>query len=190
MRNRSAVLLLVAALLLPACGDDDNDSGSDGAGTQATTQTDTQPDTGAQDGSVTRTEYIAEADAFCKKANAEAKVLNERAQDAVRGATGTKAQLEAIAPLLREGYEVQARSREEFKKIEYPAADRAIVEQLHAAYDKQTALVAELRDAAEAGDAARFRSVSTEQNRVKTTARRIAQDYGFKECGSGKNEAD
>ena len=185
VRNACAIVLLGAALALGACGDDDDDEASSPA-----TTTDTQTQTTTQADGVTKAEYIAEADAFCKKSNAEAKVLNERAQDAVRGARGAKAQLDAVAPILREGYEVQARSREEFKKIEYPPGDRATIEQLYAAYDRQTALVAELRDAAEAGDVARFRSVSEEQDRVKVRARGLARSYGFKECGSGKNEAD
>ena len=187
MRRMCTVILLGAGLLLAGCGgDDDNDSGDGGSTSQATTQAETT----TQSETVTREEYIAEADAFCKKANAEAKVLNERSREAVRGAKDAKAQLAAIAPILEEGYEVQRRSRVEFKKIEYPPADRAIIERLYAAYDKQTALVAQLRDAAEAGDLARFRRVTAEQVKVRTTARSLAQDYGFKECGSGKNEAD
>ena len=195
MRCLYATALVAAALLLAACGGDD-DSASESpekqptATTQPETRTGSTEDSGSTGDSPTREEYIARADAFCKQANAEAKGLNERLQEAVRGASPGREQLEAIAPILEEGYEVQRRSRAEFKEIPSPPADRETIEKLHAAYDEQTAIVGRLRDAAEAGDVARFRALSQEQNRVKLQSRSLAQRYGFKECGSGRNEAD
>jgi hypothetical protein len=194
VRQRCAAVLVGMALLLAGCGgDDDSDSGSDRPETQATTQTQTQPETGTQtdtDGGPTREEYIAEADAFCKEANAEAKGMNERLQEAARSESTPRKQLAAIVPILEEGYEVQRRSRSEFKQIPHPPADREIVQRMHAAFDAQTDLVGRLLEAAEEGDLARFRTLTREQDRVKVEARGLARGYGFKECGSGKNEAD
>ena len=169
MRRGLATVLVGAALLLAACGGDD--------------------DAGSTDGSPTREEYIARADAFCKQANAKAKGLNERIREAARAASPGRDQLRAIAPILEEGYGLQRRARDEFKEIPYPPADRAIVEKLHAAFDEQTALVGRLLDASKAGDVARARALTEEQNRLKLQTRGMAQGYGFEECGSGRNEA-
>lgn len=175
MRHRVVAALLAAMLLLAACGGDDDDSGSDAGG---------------QDGTVTKAEYIARADTFCKTANARAKEVNERAQEAARGVTGAKAQLKAIAPIFDEGLQVQRESLEEFKKIEYPPADRAVIERLFAEGDRLTDLVEQLGEAAEAQDVARFRAVSRQQDEIRARTRVIQREYGFKECGSGRNEAD
>lgn len=169
MRQGLAAILVGVALLLGACGGGDDDSGGD---------------------SVTREEYIARADAHCKEANAEAKGLNERLEEAARSASPGRDQLAAIAPILEEGYGVQRRSRDEFKKIESPPADRETIERMHAIFDEQTALVGRLLEAAEAGDLARFRGLASEQDRLKLEGRALAREYGFKECGSGRNEAD
>jgi hypothetical protein len=167
VRHLSATLLLCAALLAGCGGDDDN--GSDAP---------------------TREEYIARADAFCKKANAEAKQLNERAQAVAGRERGAKAQLQAVAPIFDEGYEVQRRSLDGFKKIPYPPEDRETIEGLFRAGEQLTALVKDLGEAAEAGDLARFRSISAQQDRIRARTRAIQREYGFKECGSGANEAD
>ena len=193
VRHGFAAALAGAALFVAACGGDE-DSGSGEPETRATTapqtQTQMEPETGGTDGSVTREEYIARADAFCKESNAEAKGLNERLREAARGASPGREQLEAIEPILEAGYEVQRRSRDEFKQIPYPPPDKEIVEKMYAAFDEQTALVGRLIEAAEGRDVARFRTVAAEQDRVKLEARGLAREYGFKECGSGKNEAD
>jgi predicted lipid-binding transport protein (Tim44 family) len=163
-----AAALLVCASLLAACGGDD-DNGSDAP---------------------TREEYIARADAFCKKGNAEAKRINERAQAAASGVRGAKAQIEAVAPIFDEGYELQRRLLDEFKKIPYPPEDRKTIQELHAAGEQLTALVKELGEAARAGDVNRFRSISAQQDRIRSRTRVIQREYGFRECGSGSNEAD
>lgn len=167
MRQVAAVLLLCVSLLA-GCGGDDDD-GSDGP---------------------TREEYIARADAFCKKANAEARQINERAQAVASRERGAKAQIEAVAPIFDEGYELQRRSLEGFKKIPYPPEDRETIQQLHSAGDQLTALVKQLGAAAEAGDVQRFRAISAQQDRIRARTRAIQRDYGFRECGSGANEAD
>jgi hypothetical protein len=180
--RRACALGLVGAALLAGCG------GGDDGKEPAPVTTGSQPATGA--GSVTRAEFIARADAFCKDANARAKRVNERAKAAASRVTGAEAQLKAIAPFFAEGFEIQREATEGFKRIPYPPADRGIVEQLHRAADRLTDLVPEVGEAAAAGDVARFRSLTQEQARIKARTRVIQRDYGFKECGSGKAEAD
>ena len=180
--RRAFALGLVGAALLAGCGGDDDGEKN------APVSTGSQPAAGA--GSVSRAEFIARADAFCKEANARAKRVNERAKEAASRVTGAEEQLKAVAPLFAEGLEIQRESTEGFKRIEYPPADRGVIEELHRAGDRLTVLVAEVGEAAEAGDVARFRSLAQEQARIKARTRVIQRDYGFKECGSGRNEAD
>ncbi len=190
VRNALATLLLGAALLSGCGGDDEeNDPAPAPASTQSQPADPPQTEASPGEGGPTRAEYIARADAFCKTANARARKLNERARDLARGKTGLKAQLEAIAPVVEEGLKVQRESAEAFKKIEPPPADRAIVEQLHRAADELTDLVAQVGEAAEDGDVARYRQLVGQQARIRTRTRAIQRDYGFKECGSGRNEA-
>jgi hypothetical protein len=166
--RRLSAVVLVCASLLAACGGDDED-GAEGP---------------------TREEYVARADAFCKKANAEARVVNERAEAVASRERGAKAQIQAVAPLFDVGYEVQRRALDGFKRIPYPPEDRETIQGLHRAAEQLTALVKDLGEAAEAGDVARFRSISAQQARIRARTREIQRDYGFKECGSGANEAD
>jgi hypothetical protein len=145
---------------------------------------------GGGKGDSRREEYIARADRQCEAANRRAKALNERFEAAQLGGKSADEVLDALASILEEGYELQQRDNEAFRDIEPPPEDREVIERLHAAYDEQAALIGRMRDAAESGDAMRFRVLSDEVQRVKRRARALARDYGFKECGSGKSEAD
>ena len=78
----------------------------------------------------------------------------------------------------------------DFRELEPPPADRDIFERMAEALEQQAALVGRLADAAAAGDAARFVSVNGELETTRTRARGLLQGYGFRECGSGKGDAD
>ena len=177
------VALLCGLLVLSGCGgDDDEESGTNSSPATTTEQR-------ADDQGPTKEDYIAEADTLCKESNARAKALNERSVEAVKGRSSGKEQLRALAPILREGYALQRNDMEEFEAIEPPADDREVIDRLTTAYGEQTALVGRMLDAAEATDVQRFNALQKEHQRVKTRARGLARGYGFKECGSGKNEA-
>lgn len=178
MRHVSTLLPIAGTIALAACGCSDDDK-SDASKTTATTAP----------ASVTRASYIAEADAFRKSANAIARKLNERSQRAVNGANTDDARLAALEPILKEGFKVQTGKLKEFKAIPRPAADEAMLSKMISLNEQQTALVGELADAATKRDIERAGTIIDQQNTVSNRARKIAKSYGFKECGSGANEA-
>jgi hypothetical protein len=185
VRKILAVVLMGGALLLAACGgDDDSPEKAESPPARTEAQTETQA------GGVTRAEYIKRADRFCAVGNKRAKRLNGQAKAAVQRAKTPDEQFDAYIPLLRKGLAFQREQNAAFKRIEGPAADRQIIARFHAAFDRQTALLGQMLEAAEARNGPRFRAIAQEQRRVSLTARPLARDYGFEECGSGKNEAD
>lgn len=175
MRHVSTLLLIAGTVALAACGGSD-DNESDASETTTTTE-------------VTRANYIAQADAFCKESNAIAKRLNERSQRAVEGKTTDKARLAALAPILTEGYPIQALKGKEFAAIPRPPADEPTLAKLLALNEQKTALVGQLADAASSRDVKRASAVIAKQQRVAARSEQISKSYGFKECGSGANEA-
>ena len=189
MRRRLTVVLVAASLFVAACGGDD-DEGNEPAGQATTTTQTSEPETTPPpaQGNVTREDYIARADAFCRGADARAKASNERLKEAVEGARGEDAQLAAAVPVLRDGLEVQKRDTEEFQSIEPPREDAETIDGLHQIYDQRVAKVEEMLEAAEAGDAGRFGVLLEEANELKLRSRAIMRDYGFKQCGSGASD--
>ena len=139
---------------------------------------------------VTRASYIAEADAFCKKSNAQAKNLNERAQDAVKDQPDDIAILTALAPLLKQGLAAQVARTKEFAAIPSPPGDSATVDRLKGAFSQRNTLLRMLADAAAQRDVKQFSSITAQQARLTKRVQRITRAYGLKECGSRKNEAD
>lgn len=161
------VLLAAAALALGACSDD-----------------------GGGDGEVTRAQYVQEADALCRRANADAKKLNTQAVNAVPGERGDEAVLAALEPILAKGYEQQRDDVREFTDLEAPSGDRQAVDELNESITQQTEILGQLVEAARDRDAQRFESASEEQDEAGERARDAASQLGLKECASGRNEAD
>ena len=186
MRKRLSILL-AASLLLVACGGDDDSSEPEQSGSQQTqTSEQTQPESG-QD--VTREEYIAKADKHCEGSNARARRLNQKTQAAVKSGDTDDERLELLEPILREGLEVQRKDRAAFRAIQQPEDDRPTIDRLFASYDESTTLIEQMLEAAEARDARRFAGAAKQVEQIQERSREIAQDYGFRECGSRNNEA-
>ena len=62
---------------------------------------------------------------------------------------------------------------------------RAAILRVQAAYREHLAAFKRVVEAAEAGDAARFGVVAQQRERLEKRVNQLAQDYGFRECGSG-----
>jgi hypothetical protein len=188
---RLAVLLVAAAVLVSGCGGSDRDTQQQANRPDArpTSTTDAAPTRTAQP-KPTRQEFIAQGDALCKRANVEIKALNERFNRTVRGATDPNEALSLAAPILAEGYAKQRQDVAEFREVDPPPADGDIFEKIVEALEQQVALVGRLEDAADAGDAVRFASVSRELETTRSRARGLLPGYGFRECGSGNGDAD
>jgi hypothetical protein len=141
------------------------------------------------DSGPSRAEYIAEADAFCKEHNAEAKERNQKLQEIATAAKSEDEFFERATPELEDGLEWTREGQEEFKDIEPPEADKETIDEFVAATDEELAVLEQVVEAARAGDVERFTDLANEQQNIDERATEIARDYGFKECGSGANEA-
>jgi len=142
------------------------------------------------DSGPSREEYIAQADAFCKERNAEAKERNQRLQDIATAAKSEDEFFEKAAPELEEGLEWTRDGQEDFKDIEPPEADKETIDKFVAANDDELAVLEKVVDAVRDRDLDRFTDLVNEQQNIDERANEIARDYGFKECGSEANEAD
>jgi hypothetical protein len=142
------------------------------------------------DSGPSREEYIAQADAFCKERNAEAKERNAKLQEIATSAKSEDEFFEQATPELEEGLEWTRDGQEEFKDIEPPEADQETIDELVAATDEEIAVLEKVVEAVKQRDLERFTDLINEQENIDDRANEIAQDYGFKECGSGANEAD
>jgi hypothetical protein len=158
--------LAAAALALAACGDS-GDDGSQG----------------------TRAQFIAATDKRCQVSNQRTRALNAELQRAAKGVDSDRALLRRLAPILARGYEPVSDNAATFKDAKPPAADEAEIERIRKAYDEQARLVRRLAAAAKRGDLRSFKSLSEEQKDLVTRARKAAQAYGFKVCGSSKSDA-
>ena len=165
MRGLLLALTMSAALVAGGCGGDD-----DG-------------------GSVSKEDYLAKADAFCKKQNAEAKERNQELQDIATSAKSEDEFFEKVVPKLEEGLDWARDQQEAFAKIEAPAADKATIDKINAGNADELDKLEEVTDAARDKDLDKFTKLATEQQRMDDRVNALAQDYGFKECGSSNNEA-
>jgi hypothetical protein len=136
----------------------------------------------------TRAQYVARTDRLCKASNARTRALNVQLLRAAAGARNDRELLRRLAPILQRGYGKVRDTAAAFQASNPPPDDAAAIERIRAAYDKQAEQLRRLAAAARAGDAARFRTLSDEQRKVVTRARRLARGYGFRECGSVKSD--
>src|SRR5215216_1474528 len=100
------------------------------------------------DSGVSKSAYVAKADAFCAKANAEGKRRNARlAQIATEAHSESEFWGKAI-PELEDGLEWARDQQAAFRRIEPPEDDRDTVEAIHAANEKELDIFARAVDAA------------------------------------------
>jgi hypothetical protein len=168
MRAMLLALTMGVALVAGGCGGDD-DSGS---------------------GEVTKEEYLAKADAFCKKQNAEAKERNQRLQDAATSAKTAQEFFDKVVPQLEDGLDWARDQQKAFADIEPPAADKATIDKINATNADALAKLEDATAAARDKDLEKFTQLADEESSIDDRANKMAKDYGFKQCGSGANEAE
>jgi hypothetical protein len=141
------------------------------------------------DSGPTREEYIAQADAFCKERNADAKERNAKLQEIATSAKTEDEFFEKATPALEDGLEWTRDGQQELKDIEPPEADKEKIDEFIAATDDELAVLEKVVEAVRDRDLERFSDLANEQQNIDDRANQLAQDYGFKECGSEANEA-
>ena len=138
---------------------------------------------GCGDSGVSKSDYIAKADAFCKERNAEAKERNEKLQQVATEAHSESEFWSKATPVLEDGLEWARDTQEDFKDIEPPEADKETIDDLNAAIDQELDGLEKAVDAARDRDLDRFTDLANEQEKTDDRANEIARDYGFKQCG-------
>jgi hypothetical protein len=155
--GRLWLIVTCTAFLAAGCGGS-GDTGSD------------QP-TAPAGGPVTKEQFIAQADAACKR-------FDERLRALARAGS-----FDDIVRSYRESAKEARAFYDDFRAIPKPPAD----EQLLARYQRvlsDSIRVTEQGSAAIAGtDRKRFRDLTTEAGRLSRENTRIARRYGFKVCG-------
>lgn len=164
-RNLASAVLAATALAVAGCGSNDDDAAA------------------------TRAQYIARIDALCDASNGRTRALNMRLRRAAAGARNDRELLRRLAPVLERGYGIVRKNAAVFEAADAPADDATAVKRIAEAYEQQAEQMRELAAAARREDVRAFISLSDEQKRVVTRARRLARDYGFRECGSTKSDA-
>jgi hypothetical protein len=139
---------------------------------------------------VSREDYIAAADTFCKEQNAEAKTRNEKLQKTATDAHSADEFFDRAIPQLEEGLDWTRDKQQGFRDIEPPADDRATIDKLHDTIDEEIDLLERVVDAARDRDLEKFATLAEKQQTIDDRADAIAKDYGLKECGNDANLAD
>jgi phage tail protein X len=176
MRRPVPFVLALLSVVLAACG-----SGNDGKNAATTGDTKAAP---------TRAEFIEQGDALCQKSNIRAKRQNTRVQAVAEAAPDDATGLAKLAPLLREGLEDQQADVRAFERLTPPAGEEKQARKIAGLYGEQTALLTKLTEAAQKGDVQGVNEALAEQQPLKERVGNYVHGYGFKECGSGNNEAD
>ena len=143
---RPGLTVLLTALLLAGCG-------------------------GSGDDRLTKSEFIAEADAICAKGRDHSKALPEPTTYA------------ELAEYIRKGISIQDHDVAEIRKLKPPKNDAQDVELMLEQVERLNAAFDRLQAAAEKGDAKGVVRRSTDVRRANRAAARRARQYGLRVCG-------
>ncbi|MGI9082095.1 MAG: hypothetical protein ACR2FZ_07445 [Thermoleophilaceae bacterium] len=182
MNGRLIVSATLISATLASCG---GDSGSESAkakrGASPASPTSAAP---------TKAEFISEVDALCLSQNGRVKRENERIQTMAKRAPDDQAVMAGLEPILRKGVEYQRAKDREFERLRPPRSDADQFQKMTDYNRDLTALLSRITEAADRQDGEAFQALTAEQKRLTERARGYFQGYGFKECGSGKGDAD
>lgn len=124
-------------------------------------------------GRLTKAEYITRADAICRE-------INEKGGEVSRP---TGRDPEALAEYADKTIEFVEPRVERFKALKGPESDQASIDELNASFDRLISNLKGVAAAIRSGDREAGRKVTTELQMAIDKNRRLAKQYGFKECG-------
>jgi hypothetical protein len=122
---------------------------------------------------LTKAEYIVQADAICKQADGEIAAL------------GDPKTLAELAELADRAVAIGRAELSKLRALKPPRADEATLDQAYDLIGRQLDLAGQIAAAARAGDQAKIQALVEQGNPIGREARKIATDYGLKQCGSG-----
>lgn len=176
MRRYLLPIFILGILALAGCGGSSDDPSD---------PTSTETAAGTQGESLSKTEYIAEADQICKKAQEDAASMESQFTQLSEGISNPK-QAKELADLLGELTAHTKREVAQLKALEPPPADAEVVNSFFAAVEDRIATGEDFADAVEDGDQSRVNSLNKQGSSQRTKSTSIAQRYGFKVCGAEK----
>lgn len=150
------VVLITAGFA--GCGGSDDDSGS----------------------ALTKDEFIAQADQICADSATEGREIAAAGQAAFE-----ESDLEAAADSLVETGDLITDGINQMSELTPPEGDEATIEEYLAVSRDQADLSKELAEAVRAEDQDALESISARGDELQAQSDKIADEYGFTDCGSG-----
>jgi hypothetical protein len=143
---------------------------------------------GSTDSGPSKAEFIKQADAQCRVNNARALRENQAATAAVKGAADDNEVFTKLKPILQKGLAEQQADLRAFEKLTPPKADAAKVKKMIAYTEAANAQLSAIAAAVDQRNTKVLLAAQKKQAAIQAKAKAYLRAYGFKECGSGKNE--
>lgn len=164
--------LFGVVLLAAGCGGSSGgDTGEETAGDQAE--------------SISKSEWIEQADAICTTEQEEEKPI-EAELEAEGEKAETADQLKKLGGITRELLALVDKETEDIRALPVPAGDEATIETMLDKVQSAVPLGEEFADALESGDVAEIERTSQKLEKNSESAKGMAQSYGLKVCGSAE----
>ena len=162
----AALALALAAVLLAGCG------GSDEGG--AATDTETTETTPTTEATISKEEFVEQADAIC----AESGDAQAEAQSALEAATDAEQTASAYEGLA----EVFEAVNEQIDSFGRPQGDEALIDELSSKQSEVASLVRDLAAAVRAEDQAEAEGIASDIDQLVAETGELIDGYGFEVC--------
>jgi len=133
----------------------------------------------SEDESLSKSEYISQADELCAENSANSDELSAQISSALDAGDN-----EAAADLVEENTEATVAMIDEIDEMVPPEEDQETIDELFAISDEQQGLAGDLADSVRAGDQATTDQIGAELDALNDEFNAIADEYGFVDCGS------
>ena len=155
-----------------------------GCGGGSSTSPGSTAETSAGGGEPTKAEFIEQADAICTSNHGDTDSLEKEAAEIEKSANPESPKnLLRLADILREASESAESEYQELRELEPPAADEATVDAMFSKAEEGKTFALEAAEALEEGETSKFSELLKKAEPVDTSAKGMAEGYGFKVCG-------
>jgi hypothetical protein len=170
MRIPILLMCAIGALVLPGCGSSSDDSGATAGGGE----------------SLSKSEFIAQADQVCESAREEAKSLEAQLGDLAKAKNSKE--FNEFADVVRQLTDQVTSEIAELRELAPPFVDSGAVENFLSLIEERAVTGEEFANALEDGNQANASSLSEKASATNAKAAAIAKELGFKVCGAGGSE--
>lgn len=190
------VSLLATVAVIAGCGGSSGSSGGETSGTTQDSSSPTSDSTGTttstveeepdeSGGTLSKSEFIAQADDVCKRTQEESAPLEARYNQQGESAN-TPPELKELGGMVRKLLGYAAKGISEVQELEEPAADTKAIEDYAAVINERISTGKDFAGALESGNQNQANSLVEKAGDIASEAESLAADYGFKVCGSNK----